>query len=657
MLENEAKEQYQAALKLGRKTYREDVHNGRYPYLQVLDEILDSSMIAGQVHLGLIEIPSEMIVGTKTRGRTAAFSSNYMPLLPDNSEFAMKWCHLCSAHLGDEGIRDPIRCYEYLGRFYVLEGNKRVSVLKSYGAPTITGQVTRVVPVYSKEKEIRLYYEFLDYYPLTKLYQLKFTQPASFPKLQAAMGFEADHKWSGEERAEFLSYFYKFNAAFQRLSGDLKHLTAADALIVWLRMYSYESLADMSAADILNTLQPIWQDVKVLDHRKPISVNTEADTDMDMPEQGIFGKLMTSMFPTKLKVAFIHELDPKVSNWIRAHEEGRHIMEQELADSVETMVYSNVGTEDDAEDAMLDAISKGAQVIFTTTAPLIALCRKIALLYPNVKILNCSISMPYTGVRTYYSRIYEGKFISGAIAGAMSRSDEIGYVANYPIFGVPAEINAFALGAQLTNPLARIKLKWSCVPGDPLDELRREGVNVVSTLDIPLPGWEKGKWGTFRMNLDGSTEMLASPYWNWGTFYINLIRSILNGSWDSLNANKEDERAVNYWWGMASGVIGIKLTDAIPYGVRALTEILQNSIINDSVMPFHRHIRAQNGSIKNDGEKYFSFDRILHMNWLCDNVDGSIPTYDMLIKESKNTVRLQGIYRDEILPEKEGVLL
>lgn len=103
-------------------------------------------------------------------------------------------------------------------------------------------------------------------------------------------------------------------------------------------------------------------------------------------------------------------------------------------------------------------------MLFATTPPLIAACRKIAVRHPGVRILNCSVSMPYTGVRTYYSRIYEGKFITGAIAGAMAKDDQVGYVASYPIFGVPAGINAFALGARLANPRVKIYLHWSCTP-------------------------------------------------------------------------------------------------------------------------------------------------------------------------------------------------
>ena len=116
MSRTEANEQYSRALKQGRKYHKDCILHGNYPYLQVLDEILDESMIAGRVDIGVVEIPIDQIVGTKTAGRRPAFAGNFMPLMSPDSEFAVKWKDLCAAHLGDEGIRDPIRCYEYLGR-------------------------------------------------------------------------------------------------------------------------------------------------------------------------------------------------------------------------------------------------------------------------------------------------------------------------------------------------------------------------------------------------------------------------------------------------------------------------------------------------------------------------------------------------------------
>ena len=103
----EAMDQYKRALKQGQKDYRADVLRGRYPYPQVLDEILVESMCAGRVDLGLIEIPINQIVGTKSAGRKSAFASSFMPLLPIDTEFGAKWVKLCEAHLGDEGIGIP----------------------------------------------------------------------------------------------------------------------------------------------------------------------------------------------------------------------------------------------------------------------------------------------------------------------------------------------------------------------------------------------------------------------------------------------------------------------------------------------------------------------------------------------------------------------
>ena len=271
----EALEYYQQALKMGRKAHRQAVQQGQYPFLQILDEILADHMIAGETDLGTMEVPMDKIVGTKTRGRTNAFAANFMPLLPENSEFGMKWCALCDAHLSDEGIRDPIVCYEYLGRFYVQEGNKRVSVLKFFGAPTITGTVYRILPNDCTSPEVQAYREFLTYYPLTKLYQVSFSQLGSFPKLQAALGYEADHVWTEDERRNFLSGFFFFERAFQKLGGDSVRATAADALLEWLKVYPYDNLRKLSKHDLVKSLQAIWSDIRAIGREDVIEVATE----------------------------------------------------------------------------------------------------------------------------------------------------------------------------------------------------------------------------------------------------------------------------------------------------------------------------------------------------------------------------------------------
>lgn len=646
-------EYYLQAQKLGRKEQRQRVQNGQYPYLRSLDEFLAEGMTAGEVNLGLLEIPIERIVGTRTCGRTNAFAANFMPLLPEESEFAGKWCKLCEAHLSDEGIRDAVSCYEYMGRFYVQEGNKRVSVMKFFGATAIPAQVIRILPTDKTSPEGRAYAEFLGYYARTGLYEIYFSRPGSFPKLQAALGYEPEHEWTKDERRRFLSGFFYFQRAFRKLGGISLQASAADALLEWLKLYSFDSLLTISDAQLSRSLEAIWADIKSIGQENVIELSTETAVE----ERGFISRRTLSMMPSYLSTAFIHELHCRDSNWVKAHELGSRRLEEVMGDRVTVQRYFGVGSGEEAERAMEEAIEKGAEVIFATTAPLIAACRRVAARHPETKILNCSVSMPYADVRTYYSRIYEGKFISGAIAGAMTCSGQVGYIASYPIFGVPAGINAFALGLQLTNPEARVQLKWSCVDRNPVDELTAQRADVISTLDIPLPGWTQGRWGTFRLLPDGSSQVLASPYWDWGAFYVHIARSILNGDWDVPFYSKREHRAVNYWWGMASGVIGVEWTDALPLGTRILAETLKRGIVDGSLDPFLRPLWSQGGVLRADGSAALTPEELLHMDWLCENVDGAIPAFDALNEKGQAIARLQGIYRDEIPPQKEGVLL
>ena len=108
---------------------------------------------------------------------------------------------------------------------------------------------------------------------------------------------------------------------------------------------------------------------------------------------------------------------------------------------------------------------------------------------------------------------------------------------------------------------------------------------------------------------------------------------------------------------MSSGVIGVEWTNAIPFGTKALAELLKNGIVNGSIDPFHRCVISQDGVLRNDGNTIFSPEEILNMDWLCDNVIGAIPEYSALAEKARSLVRLQGIYRDSIPPQKESVLL
>ena len=191
-------EDYKNALKSGQRAYRACVARGQSPYLAVLDDILVNVNIVAQEPLGLVEIPAESIVGTKTSGRHTAFAPNFMPLLEPDTEFAGKWSNLCDAHL-EEGIHTPIIAYEFLNKFYVQEGNKRVSVLKYFDAVRIAGTVTRLVPERNDSLENRIYYEFLDFYKLSKVNDVHFSRLGGYAKLQTLVCKASGESWTDDD--------------------------------------------------------------------------------------------------------------------------------------------------------------------------------------------------------------------------------------------------------------------------------------------------------------------------------------------------------------------------------------------------------------------------------------------------------------------------
>ena len=186
--------EYGAALKLGKKQYQDAVAKGEYPYLPVLDDVLSYTDIVSTVSLGTMDIPLAKLVGTKTAERSNSFANNFMPLLPERSEFGIKWLNLYN-HQVEDGIQDPIVAYEFMNRFYVQEGNKRVSVMKYLGAYSIPGTVTRLIPKRTDDLENRLYYEFLDFYKVSSNCDVWFSKEGRYKELLKLMGMKPDQVW------------------------------------------------------------------------------------------------------------------------------------------------------------------------------------------------------------------------------------------------------------------------------------------------------------------------------------------------------------------------------------------------------------------------------------------------------------------------------
>ncbi len=636
MHNSEAAEEYGKALKEGQREYKECIQRKLPPHPAVLDALVEDGA-AATVSVGITEIPASRIIGVKSAGRITAFSPSFRPLLEPESEFGTKWISLCAAHLSAEGIHDPIECFEYYGNFYVQEGNKRVSVLRHFGATRIAANVRRILPPVQDTPRYRAYQEFLEFYKRTGIYDLQFTLPGCYGKLLERMDFPTEKPWTEADRRRFQSGYFYFTEALSAVEGN-QPLSPEDALLTWLEVHPFRALRELSSQELKKTITQLWPNLLSASGPEPV-VKTEPPEEKQLLQQLLKGT-------DHLNVAFVHLYSPEISPWTRAHDAGRRHMEKALGKAVTTQTYCTVNAPDKAEAMLLQAVKKGAQVVFTTAPQLIGPCMKVSIQYPKVRFFNCSVHQPYASVQTYYSRIYEGKFITGAIAGAMSRDGSIGYVGTGPIHGVPASINAFALGAQLTNPQARILLKWSCVPGNPTQEFLDRGIRVISNRDTPVEDHLVNEFGTYLAGSDGSLLPLGSPIWVWGQFYENVVRSLLRGNWDS----EKPGQAVNLWWGIRSGVIDVTLSPELPEGVRFLAEALKNGISSGSLDPFKRVIYDQQGNLRNDGSRSLSPMELLKMDWLCENVTGSFPAYEEIIPAARSMVDLLGV-----LPEQEGL--
>ena len=632
---------YSAALKKGKRSYQLALAKGAYPYLPALDDILSYTEVTASVNLGLMDIPLSKIVGTKTAGRTNAFAGNFMPLLPEKSEFAAKWASLYN-HQIDDGIRDPIVVYEFMHRFYVQEGNKRVSVMKSLNAYSIPGTVTRIIPKKTDDKEICLYYEFMDFYEVSGSYDVWFGKEGSYKKLIKLMDKQADEVWTKEERTAFHTAFEKFADAYKEAFGEKIKLSTSDAFLHYIELYGYDKLKEQSRTELRDSLQKTQKELQLVEKGSQVTLIK----DPEPTKPSLLGKILpVTPAPEDLKIAFLYRKTTETSSWAYAHELGRLHLEQAFQGKIKTLALEDVNTDDQMKDAVDNAVAAGCNVIFATAVQMVNQCVRSAIQYPKVKFFNCSVKMPYSSVHTYYARMYEAKFLIGAIAAALSHTDKLGYVADYPIYGAIANINAFALGARMINPYVKVYLDWSKLKEqDGKKRLQQDGLLFMSDDDMITPNNPTREYGLYLRGEDGALENLATPIWHWGKFYERIVTNICNGTSEANSSKKET--AINYWWGLSAEVIDVICSKKMPHDTHRLINFLKGSICSGSFKPFDGLIYSQDGIVRCEEGGSLQPEDILTMNWLAENVVGRIPAFEELTKEAQVLSDFQGVYKN-----------
>ena len=368
----------------------------------------------------------------------------------------------------------------------------------------------------------------------------------------------------------------------------------------------------------------------------------------------MLSKVLPIAKPSKLKAAFVYDIVPEKSGWISDHEMGRKHAQTVLDDQVDTSVYICDG-EKDVFDVLERAIRDGNRIIFTVSPRMLNASLRAAVEYPDTIVMNCSLNTSHRYVRTYYPRMYEVKFILGVLAGSMTKSGRLGYVCDYPIYGQIAGINAFALGAQMANPRTKVFLEWSSVKGakEAALSLNRQHIHLISSQDTArYIEDDRHSFGLSHIGRD-KTDLLAVPVWKWGVYYEKILRSALDKTIKSEYINTA--RALNYYWGMSAGVVDIEYAPALPLPSRRYADFFRSSLINGAGKPFLTPFYTQSGEIIGSRQHELSLEQIISMDYLADNVIGSIPTYDELSDVGKATVDMVGIRQARMSAEqKEG---
>lgn len=693
---------YIAAKRLGLSAYRKAVLSGRYPYLPSLDEIIKDGMSRGEVIVGEMEINLADIAGTKTSGRQQAFASNFMPLLGSKSEFASKWMSLYDAAL-EEGIRDPILAYEYYCKFYVEEGNKRVSVMKFNKAVSIPAKVIRILPARTDTKEGRIYEEFLIFFKCTGLYGIYFSESGRYEKLGRLLGQSLDKAWPAELIMDLRAGFGRFSELFSDRGGGKLGVTPGDAFLVYMSAYGLDSLLHSGTDALRGNLDGVWneyrkssEEVQLVSAPEPriaesaeklasappapkheieeslsksdplragalagssreagLSKAGPVGTDSPKPGSAVkekVGALAGMLFSVKKEpakkepviAAFLYEKDPERSSWAYGHELGRNYLAERYGSAVRTLMYTDCDTEEKILAAVDDAREKGAVLAFTTAGVMADASLKAAVRHPDMHILNCSVYTPYNSIRTYYGRMYEAKFLMGALAASVTDGNDIGYVESLPLYGTVSSINAFAIGAQMVNPWTKIHLCWKEEKGrDWRKEFEEKQILTVSGPDMTSPSRYTREFGVYMMSGGDVVSNVAMPVFNWGMYYVYLIQAYMDGAF-SEDKNMKNRDALNYWFGLGSGVIGVILSEDLHYASRRMVEFFRQEISSGRLSPFSGELHSQEGLVREAGGSPLLPKDIVSMRWLNDNVIGEIPSLSSFSEESQALIRMGG---------------
>jgi basic membrane protein A len=306
--------------------------------------------------------------------------------------------------------------------------------------------------------------------------------------------------------------------------------------------------------------------------------------------------------PKELKVGFIYVSPIGDAGWSYAHDQGRQAVA--ALPGVTTSYVEAVAEGPDSERVMLNMARKGFNVIFATSFGYMDSMLKVAKQFPDVVFEHCSGFKLAKNMGNYFGRMYQARYLSGMVAGYMTKSNILGYVAAFPIPEVIRGINAFALGAQAVNPKAEVRVVWTKTWYDPATE--KEAAQEKGVYSI---GYNSD------MSKFAPKAQLTAPIWNWGPFYVQTVEQVRNGTWKS----------ESIWWGMKEGIVGLApFGPMVPEDVRQKVQAEKAAIIAGTAELFAGPVTDQAGKVQIPAGRSATDKELLNMKYFIKGVIGTL---------------------------------
>jgi len=363
------------------------------------------------------------------------------------------------------------------------------------------------------------------------------------------------------------------------------------------------------------------------------------------------GAASAQVAPEDVKACWIYVGPVGDYGFSYAHDIGRQATAADLP-GIET-AYVEAVAEPDVEATVDQLVADGCNVIFGTSFGFGDGLMAAAERYPDVIFGHATGVERAPNVLTYMADFYQVYYANGLVAGALSESGTIGYVAAFPIPEVKRHINAFALGVREVNPEARVVVRWLFNWFDPAgakeatEALIAEGADVFAftedTPTVPQTAAARGypSFSHYASMLPYAPDTIASgQIVHWNVLTTDILAKVIDGTYTS--SNLQD---VDYFWLLGEGAVevgaepGMVVNPAYEEALRSaivdhpelgsvsvfdllMTRIEQMSSVPAAFDPFTGPLADRKGNVVVEDGQVASVEHLLGMQWAAENVEG-----------------------------------